>query len=323
MDYPEGKDFIFSIFDDTDVSTLDYIRPIYDQLRALGIITTKSVWPLGYNGDSDYKGSHTLQDDAYARYMNELQDNGYEIAYHGPTMVSSTREETTRALDLFRNVLGRYPRCYAPHSQNRENLYWGRARFTIPFFRWLYTFIANENPGHYQGHLEASTYFWGDICLKHIDYVRNFTFTEMNLLNISDMLTYHDAAKPLVKSWFFTADADNVEEFNRLLCEANQERLQRERGVCLVSTHFGKGYVKEGRLHGDTTALLKKLSLRDGWFVPISTALDFIRSRQNKESLTVDQRFILEARWFLHTIRRRRGALQYDKTEIDYLAGMA
>ncbi|MRR24517.1 hypothetical protein EG830_16210 [bacterium] len=253
--------------------------------------------------------------------MKELQDNGYEIAYHGPTMVSSTRDDTIRALDVFRDVLGRYPRAYASHGQNRENLYWGRSRFTTPFFKRLYDLIATEDPDHYLGHREGSSYFWGDICLKHIDYVRNLTFSEMNLLNVCDVVTYKDTEKPWVKSWFFTADADNVEEFNRLLCETNQERLQHERGFCIVSTHFGKGYTRKGCLHEETATLLKKLSMRNGWFVPVSTALDFIRDQQGQDVLTYTQRVILEARWFLHAIRRRRGTLEYDKTEIDYLEG--
>ncbi len=32
MIYPDNKDFIFTIFDDTDVATTDYIKPIYDEL---------------------------------------------------------------------------------------------------------------------------------------------------------------------------------------------------------------------------------------------------------------------------------------------------
>ena len=60
--YPGEKDFIFTIFDDTDVSTLDYIKPIYDTLYELGIRTTKTVWPLSFEGESDDTGSHTLED---------------------------------------------------------------------------------------------------------------------------------------------------------------------------------------------------------------------------------------------------------------------
>ena len=60
------RNFAFSIFDDTDVATLEYIRPIYELLDRLGFRTTKSVWSLPYQGSSEYEGSATLDDPEYA-----------------------------------------------------------------------------------------------------------------------------------------------------------------------------------------------------------------------------------------------------------------
>src|SRR5437899_2238785 len=42
--WPEGKDFAFTIIDDTDNATLARIRPIYELLSELGLRTTKTVW---------------------------------------------------------------------------------------------------------------------------------------------------------------------------------------------------------------------------------------------------------------------------------------
>ena len=42
--WPEGKDFAFTVFDDTDHSTLENAHPVYDLLGDLGFATTKSVW---------------------------------------------------------------------------------------------------------------------------------------------------------------------------------------------------------------------------------------------------------------------------------------
>ena len=44
--WPDGKAFAFSVFDDTDLSTLENAPAVYRLLRDLGFRTTKSVWPL-------------------------------------------------------------------------------------------------------------------------------------------------------------------------------------------------------------------------------------------------------------------------------------
>lgn len=320
IEYPKGKDFVFTVFDDTDVATLEYIRPVYDTLTELDIYTTKSVWPLRCHEKNAYQGSHTLEDAQYALYIRELQSRGFEIAFHGSTMVSGDRTTTIRSLELYHAILGRNPRVCAFHAYNRENLYWGSLRLSVRLLRFLYKVIFREKKDFYQGHREGSPYFWGDICKKHIDYVRNFTFDEINLLNIADKIMYRDEATPWVRNWFLTADADNVEEFNRLLCEENQEKLCSERGICIVSTHFGKGFIKNGSLHPETKRLLHLLSQRNGWFVPVSTVLDFIESRTSNNTLSGRERFILECKWCIHLVRRKLKSVKYEKTEIEYLA---
>ena len=319
-DYPDGKDFIFTIFDDTDVATLDYICPIYDYLSELGIFTTKTVWPLAYHGDSDYKGSQTLEDNEYAEYIVELKNRGFEIGYHGPSMVSMDRKHVQLSFDRFHQILASYPRIYAAHSANIENLYWGASRFSIPVFRWLYAMAAEAKSNHYQGHVENSPYFWGDLALRHIDYVRSFTYREINLLNISNAIVYKNSQHQWVNNWFITADADNVEEFNQILNGRNQDRLEREGGVCIVSTHFGKGFLKNGKLNPRTRTLLKQMSERNGWFVPVSTALDFLRlTQQNDNFINTIVLCKLEIKWFLNLILSRGIRSFYEKTELPYL----
>src|SRR5579859_3669147 len=127
--FPGGKQFAFSIFDDTDVATLEYIRPIYELLERLGFRTTKSVWPLHYDGPSDYQGSDTLADPDYAKYVCHLQERGFEIAFHGARMETSERAEIVAAIEKYKQILGRHPRAYAAHAYNRDNLYWGADRF--------------------------------------------------------------------------------------------------------------------------------------------------------------------------------------------------
>ena len=42
--YPQNKNFAFTIFDDTDYANIDNVKPIYDYLYDLGLLTTKSIW---------------------------------------------------------------------------------------------------------------------------------------------------------------------------------------------------------------------------------------------------------------------------------------
>lgn len=322
MKYPDGKDFIFTIFDDTDVATLDYIQPIYDFLNSIQLKTTKSVWPLSCevdNKDNDYTGSHTLEDARYADYIRTLLDRGFEIGFHGASMMSSDRKNVKRSLDFYADLLGVYPATYAPHSLNRENLYWGQSRFSFRIFKYLYKAISHENKDFYQGHAEKSKFFWGDYSLKYLNYVRNFTYDEINLLNISRSIPYANHRQPYVKNWFFSCDADNVEEFNRLLNSKNQDRLERERGVCILSTHFGKGFLRNGYIHEETSRLLKEMSERNGWFVPVGTALDFLSKQRPKLEIGVMELFKLEFYWFLHSLKRRNQTMAYEKTEVPYL----
>lgn len=319
LNYPNGKDFIFTIFDDTDVATLDYIRPIYDYLYELNFLTTKTVWPLDHNGQSDYKGSHTLQNKGYSEYIKLLSQRGFEISYHGGSMKSCTRKDILNAFDKFYQELGYYPRSFASHSFNQDNLYWGAARFNFLFFRKLYTILSREKYNYYQGHVKGSEFFWGDIAAKHIEYVRNFTFNDINLLNISNAMPYYQKKQPYVNAWFYTSDADNVEEFNRLISEKNQNRLIYEKGVCIISTHFGKGFVKNGELNSKTKRLLYKLSTRNGWFVPVSTVLDFLKSQRQNIDVRFTTLFKLELKWFIHSLQRRKTELNYEQTEIEYL----
>jgi len=319
MIFPQGKDFVFSIFDDTDVATLEYIRPIYDELSQLEIKTTKSVWPLSYSGKCDCSGSHTLEHKKYAEYIVHLKDRGFEIGLHGASMVSCQRSEIEKAFDLFLKVVGHYPRTCSAHSTNRDNLYWGMDRFSFPLFKYLYQLLSGKSRDFYQGHQKGSPYFWGDLAFKHLDYVRNFTYHDLNLLNISKFLPYTDKSKSFVKYWFFSCDADNVEEFNIVLQEKYQDQLAKEKGICIISTHFGKGFVENGKLNEKTRKLLHSLSQKNGWFVPVSTVLDYLRTQQTATSISKFGLFMLEYKWFKDFLIHGRKKKSYNKTEIPYL----
>ena len=265
--FPKTKKFAFSIVDDTDHATVERIKPIYDLLLNLNIKITKSVWSFPSDDKNNkYYDSQTLMDDEYLEYIKWLHKNGFEIAFHGASMASSGRDKIIEALNNFKNNLGFYPTLYINHSMNRENIYWGHERLNNPFFRWIMK--IKHKSSRFEGHVDNSPYFWGDICQKHIKYVRNFVFNDQNIFKINPSIPYHDEKRPFVNYWFSSSDGGSVDSFNELLKIENQERLEKEHGICIVYTHFGNKFVQNGKINPDTSYLLTELSKRNGWFVP-------------------------------------------------------
>jgi hypothetical protein len=303
---PPGKRFAFSVLDDTDDSTLDNVRPVYTMLREYGFRTTKTVWPLDCpEGSRNFFAADTLQNKAYLGFVHELADTGFEVAFHGATMESSRRERTLEALELIRGEFGSYPRLFCNHGQNRDNLYWGANRFRSAPLRLLGRVLLRGG-GDYEGDREGSPYFWGDVCRAVIRYVRNFTFGRLDMLEADPFMPYHVAGAPWVRYWFSTADAPDARAFNRLLTRERIDRLEARGGVCIVSTHFGKRFVEDGRVNPATESLLRDLADRRGWFVPVSDLLDRLLAGGRGRTLTRGQVMRMELRFLADRLRQRR-----------------
>jgi hypothetical protein len=309
-EYPGGAAFAFTIFDDTDVATVANVEPLYRLLESLGMRTTKTVWPLRCDDiDSDFAGSESLDDAHYRDFVVDLQSRGFEIAFHGARMESSARDQTIRALERFREVFGTAPRAHANHSFNRENIYWGVDRVDHPLIRALYGAMLRLPRDYYQGHRGGSPFWWGDLSAQ-IDYVRNLTFNDINVLRMNPSMPYRDARRPFAGAWFSAADADNADDFVRLLAESNQSRLEAERGACIVATHFGKGFCVSGRVRDDVERALTRLARRRGWFVPVSPLLDYLRARRRggDGSLPSAEWRRMQWRWARDVVIRRLAA---------------
>lgn len=283
MEFPNGKRFAFSILDDTDDSTVSNVAPVYALLRDIGMRTTKTVWPVGCpEGSRLFFAGETLEDRGHLRLTHELADAGFEIASHGATMESSDRERTLRGLEFLKMEFGAYPRLFCNHGFNRENLYWGDKRFQSRLVRPFVRFAPGNRSVTYHGDVERSPYFWGDQCLAHIQYVRNFTFRRLNMLDVNPEMPYRLGSTAYVNFWFSTSDAPDVGAFNRLLTRERIDELEEQGGVCIVSTHLGKGFASDGRLHQDTEPILQYIAKKSGWFVPVSDVLDYLRHKQGR-----------------------------------------
>lgn len=308
MKFPGGKKFAFTILDDTDDSTLENVKPVYDCLRHNGLRTTKTVWAMDCpEGSRLFFSADTLQRKEYLQFVHELADHGFEIAFHGATMESSRRERTIQALAFIKEEFDVYPTLYCNHGHNRENLYWGRRRFQTEMLRRVVGVLRREEQAYYSGEVEGSDFFWGDLCKQHVRYVRNFTFARLNVLDVNPDMPYYLSETPYVNQWFSTADAPDVVAFTRLLSDENIDALEQAGGVCILSTHFGKRFVKNGVLDSQVERIFHHLGRRPGWYIPVTELLDYLVNVQGKgQRLGRWETFKLEIRFLLDKILTAR-----------------
>ncbi len=308
IQWPGGKEFAFTIFDDPDLDTVHNVATVYAFLDELGMRTTKAVWPIGGNEIPNVSGM-TCEDERYLRWMLALKDKGFEIALHNVTYHTSLRGQTARGLEVFERMFGHSPYCLANHTGCAESIYWGRARLSGAR-RMLYDLLRMPPDGYkagFHGHIENSPLFWGDLCKGKIKYVRNFVLGDINTLKACPAMPYHDPSRPYVNHWFAASEGPKVASFNRMISEANQERLASEGGASIIYTHFAAGFVEGSALNGRFKALMNKLSRMNGWFVPVHTLLDFILGVRGEHNITRAERMALENKWMWHKLVHTNG----------------
>jgi hypothetical protein len=116
-------------------------------------------------------------------------------------------------------------------------------------------------------------------------------------------MPYHDPQRPYVNYWFASSEGSDINAFNNMLCEEHQDRLEEEGGVCIMYTHFGAGFYRDGRLDQRFVQLMNRLSNKNGWFVPVATVLDHILNIRGPRQITSAERNRLEWKWLAHKIR--------------------
>lgn len=302
IQWPEGKSFAFTIFDDPDSQRLEDGKKIYSLLTDWGFRTTKAVWPLGPVREPNSPGD-TCADPLYLAECHDLARRGFEIGYHNATLHSSTRAETIQGLDAFRKYFGHDPVSMANHY-NEEAIYWGPARLSGSR-RAIYNLATlGRTRNRHFGQVEGHPCFWGDVCRERIRYCRNFVFSGINTLDDCPWMPYHDPERPFVNGWFAASEGSNVERFVRTVSEANQDRLEAEGGACIMYTHFGHGYVENGQMDSRFQELMSRLSRKNGWFVPVGTLLDFLRKKNGDREISRAARARLERRWLWEKLFR-------------------
>lgn len=299
MQFPSDYEFAFTIIDDTDDARLENIAPIYDLLTELNFRTTKTVWPLSYDGESIYWNAHTLEDRDYTEYIKSLQNRGFEITWHGARMESSVRDVVEEALRVFQREFGKPPHMHINHGRNKDNLHWGYERLDNVLLRWLYKVSGVAERSY--GHEKDSPYYWADHAKSDIAYCRNFTYHTLNVLRLNPSMPYHDARRRSVPYWFSASDVGTVHEFRNRMTKKAIDRLRRQRGVCILSTHLGKGFCSAGSVDTGVEEILRYLAELPGWFVPANKILDHLRL-ENNGTLPWLERTTMEFWWVFERV---------------------
>jgi hypothetical protein len=294
VEWPDGRRFAFTVFDDPDAQPLGVSREVYALLQDLGFLTTKAVWLIEPPERNDPRGE-TCESPEFLAFCQRLQQRGFEIGYHNGAPGSLHRSEIIRSLDLFRSYFGHDPLSMANHY-NRDALYWGEARLSGAA-RAMYK-LVHRRPHQNFGHVEGHPCFWGDVCQQRIRYCRNFVFREINTLKACPFMPYSDPDRPYVQAWFASAEGDKRDSYVRQISERAQDELEEQGGACIMYTHFGHGFVRDGKLEPEFKRLMTRLAAKGGWYVPVATLLDYLASRRGVHQLSRRERSRLEWSWF-------------------------
>lgn len=297
INWPDGKKFAFTVFDDADAHVNNDVQNVYRFLKELGMRTTKSVWPNKGTGEP-ICGGFTCEDPGYLDWIYQLIEEGFEIGYHLATYHSSTREESKLALDKYKQWFGHDPVTMANHALCKDTIYWGPSRLENPILKAFYKLLNIHKDKNFLGHDEKSEYFWGDYCRERIKYVRNFVYRETNTLKSCPFMPYIDPKKPFVDMWYASTEGPKVGPFTNAITPDKIDKLEEEGGLCLMYTHFGYQFSVDGKLNPEFKHNMEHIAKKDGWFAPVSEVLDFL-SKENGgvHTITTSERNQLERKW--------------------------
>ena len=307
MIWPGGKTFAFTVIDDTDSATVENVKPIYDLLYSRGIRTTKTVWACpsrdGFPGQS-------LSDPEYRDFILSLKEKGFEIASHGAGSGVFGRDEILAGQELFRAVLGDYPRIFINHNVNSDCVYWGSERFSRPvaLMYALARRVLGKSRVKSGGSDPNSPSFWGDVCKQRIRFMRNHTVSEINTLKFDpDMPCRVKRKQEYSNYWFSSSDGQDADMFCRLLTRDNVDRLAAEGGLCLVYAHFAYGFVKNGAPDPRFTEEIGYLSSLNGWFAPAGEILEYLLTQKRADTPRgAAKELSMDAKWALDRLKLER-----------------
>ena len=114
----------FILTNDPDHETLDLIKPLYKTFEEVNLKVTTAVFCKMESNSDERELSHgcrkgetdSLENPAYRDFLLEQKEKGHEIAFHGYSQISNTREKFLEGLEIYRDVFGEYPFTYIEHG---------------------------------------------------------------------------------------------------------------------------------------------------------------------------------------------------------------
>lgn len=230
----------FVLTNDPDHGLLQNYRKVFRELSKHEIFVTTAVF-CTLKDDGSPLSRHCranetdcLANDAYRDLMLELKDLGHEIAYHGYSQVSDTRDEFREGIERFYQALKEYPKIYIEHG--------GHPNIQPPG-------MCKKENLKVQGSSPDSPYFVKDIVRQMFELV----WTHDYLLNGGD--------PPLPAKDVFQLQ-DGIRYFRRWALadvEGLLTKLSGSRDTIVGYTHFGyRGY--------EPRPWYKKPFRKDSWF---------------------------------------------------------
>lgn len=116
------KKFILVLTTDPDHGKAEDYKKVFTQFNKLGLKWTVAVFNHIENDDSQlakhcYKGeTNSLEDKEYRELILGLKSQGHEIAWHGYSQISNSRDKFIKGIEEFKEIFGQYPFTYIEHG---------------------------------------------------------------------------------------------------------------------------------------------------------------------------------------------------------------
>ena len=147
---------------------------------------------------------------------------------------------------------------------------------------------------------------WSDVADERLSYIRAFTFRRLNGAKTPPGRPYLDSIKQKNTLFFNTTDAPDILAFNKLVNPYSIDKLRKQNGWAIVTTHLGKGFYWNNRLDPEFKENMEYLASLPGWFVPASQLLDHLKKELGGSEMSAMERFWME---YSHAIDRIKGRL--------------
>ena len=114
--------FTFVLSNDPDHGLLENDEIAFNALNKIGIKLTHAVFCKLENDGSplsrhcNIKETSSLSDSKYVDFLLRMRDKGNEIAFHGYSQISNTREKFCEGLEIYKSKFGDYPYTYIEHG---------------------------------------------------------------------------------------------------------------------------------------------------------------------------------------------------------------